>query len=198
MTKCTAILFFPLLILYPLMTRKLRHRIVCDARKCLLVSNQHSTSSLLDLFTPLIRREFRAIYLHRVKCSSFMGRFFSNVFSFLYPPPAGLIIYTRDIGEGLFIQHGVATIIAASKIGKNAWINQQVTIGYTNNTDSPTIGNNVTIGAGAKVLGNITIGNNSVIGANAVVVKNVPDNCVVVGVPARIVRRNGIRINETL
>lgn len=109
-----------------------------------------------------------------------------------------MIIYTRDIGGGLIIQHGVATIIAARKIGKNGWINQQVTIGYTNDTDCPTLGDNVTVGAGAKVLGDVTVGNNVVIGANAVVVKDVPDDCVVVGVPARIVRRDGARVDKPL
>jgi serine O-acetyltransferase len=83
-------------------------------------------------------------------------------------------------------------------IGANAWINQGVTIGYVNNTDCPTIGNNVRIASGAKVLGNVTIGDNVTVGANAVVVKNVPANSTVVGVPAKIVRRNGKRVSEKL
>jgi serine O-acetyltransferase len=109
-----------------------------------------------------------------------------------------LFLYTEDIGKGLFIQHGFSTIIAAESIGKNCWINQQVTIGYSNATDCPAIGDNVTIYAGAKVIGKVQIGDNVRIGANAVVVKNVPDNCTVVGVPAYIVRRNGNRMNEPL
>jgi serine O-acetyltransferase len=105
---------------------------------------------------------------------------------------------TKDIGPGLFIQHGFSTIIAAKSIGENCWINQQVTIGYSNATDCPIIGNNVTINAGAKIIGKVLVGNNTKVGANAVVVKNVPENCTVVGVPAYIVRRNGIKTKEEL
>lgn len=73
-------------------------------------------------------------------------------------------------------------------MGKNCTIFQQTTIGATEK-GTPTLGDNVTIYCGAKVLGNISIGNNVVIGANAVVVKDVPDNVVVAGVPAKIIRR---------
>ena len=109
-----------------------------------------------------------------------------------------LYIYTKDIGPGLFIQHGFATIISAEKIGRNCWINQQVTIGYLNDTDTPTLGNNVVIHAGAKVLGRLRIGDNCTVGANAVVVKDIPENCTVVGVPAYIVRRDGVKVKEPL
>ncbi|MHB8846860.1 MAG: serine O-acetyltransferase [Burkholderiales bacterium] len=109
-----------------------------------------------------------------------------------------LFIRTPRIGPGLFIQHGFATIIAAREIGDNCFINQQVTVGYSNATDAPTIGNNVSISAGAKVIGGIHIGDNVKIGANAVVVKNVPANVTVVGVPGRIVKRDGKRVNESL
>jgi serine O-acetyltransferase len=109
-----------------------------------------------------------------------------------------LYIHTKDIGPGLFIQHGFATIISAEKIGRNCWINQQVTIGYLNDTDTPTLGNNVTIHAEAKILGNVRVGDNSRVGANAVVVKDVPESCTVVGVPAYVVRRNGVKVKEPL
>ena len=117
----------------------------------------------------------------------------------LYPlcsPMPTLYIYTKDIGPGLFIQHGFASIISADKIGRNCWINQQVTIGFSNDTDCPIIGDNVIIYAGAKVLGNVRVGDNSIVGANAVVIKDVPENCTVVGVPAYIVRRNGEKVSE--
>lgn len=109
-----------------------------------------------------------------------------------------LFISTKNIGTGLFIQHGFSTIIAAKSIGKNCWINQQVTIGYTNDNDCPTIMDNVSINAGAKVIGKVTVGENSIIGANAVVVKNVPSNCTVVGVPAYIIKRDGKKVKELL
>ena len=121
--------------------------------------------------------EYRSLFYHRL---GWIGKI-------LYPlcrPMPTLYIYTKDIGPGLFIQHGFATIISAEKIGQNCWINQQVTIGFLNDTDCPTIGNNVTIYAGAKVIGNVRVGDNSIVGANAVVVKDVPENCTVVGVPA--------------
>ena len=113
-----------------------------------------------------------------------------------------MFITTETIGEGLFIQHGFATVIAARSIGRNCWINQQVTIGFSNKDDCPVLEDNVTINAGAKVIGGIkvgknsivganavvrqgiTIGNNAMIGAGAVVVKNVADNTTVTGVPA--------------
>jgi serine O-acetyltransferase len=109
-----------------------------------------------------------------------------------------LFIYTPKIGEGLFIQHGFATIISATSIGKNCWINQQVTIGYSNDTDCPTIQDNVFIYAGAKIIGKVNIGSNSKVGANSVVIKSVPENCTVVGVPAKIVRKDGHKITAEL
>jgi serine O-acetyltransferase len=109
-----------------------------------------------------------------------------------------LFITTETIGEGLFIQHGFATVIAARSIGRNCWINQQVTIGFSNKDDCPVLEDNVTINAGAKVIGGIKVGKNSIVGANAVVVKNVPENCVVVGVPAYIVKRDGQKVKQEL
>jgi len=71
-------------------------------------------------------------------------------------------------------------------------------MGYADVDDRPTVGNNVSVGAGAKIFGSITIGDNVIIGANAVVIKDVPANCTVVGVPARIIRRNGKRVDGEL
>ena len=128
--------------------------------------------------------EYRNLFYYRVG-------YIQYFFKFLCPELSTLYLYTPHIGEGLFIQHGFATIINATSIGKNCWINQQVTIGFTNSTDSPTILDNATIYAGAKVLGNVVVGQNAVVGANAVVVKDVPNDCTVVGIPARIIKMNG-------
>ena len=89
------------------------------------------------------------------------------------------------IGKRLFIDHGTGTVIGeTTTIGDDCLIYHQVTLGSTGKEKEfkrhPTIGNNVMIGAGAKVLGNINIGNNVKIGANAVVTKSIPDNCTVV------------------
>jgi len=135
--------------------------------------------------------EYRNVFYLRVGG----WRYFLNIFC---PKMSTLYIATNKIGKGLFIQHGFATIIAAKSIGENCWINQQVTIGYLNEFELPEIGDNVIISAGAKVIGNVYIGDNSKIGANAVVLKNVPPNCTVVGVPAYIVRKNGLRVTESL
>ena len=96
------------------------------------------------------------------------------------------------IGSGLFIDHGMGVVIGETAIiGKNVTMYQGVTLGGTGKQRGkrhPTIGDNVVIGAGAKVLGNITIGNDSMVGANAVVIKDVPPHSTVVGVPGRITR----------
>ncbi len=127
-----------------------------------------------------------------------ISRILLELAKFAYRPMNTLYIDTATIGAGLFIQHGFSTIIAAARIGQNCWINQQVTIGYSDVADCPTIGDNVKITAGAKVFGNITIGDNSIIGANAVVFKDVPPNCTVVGVPAYIVKCDGKKVKKPL
>ena len=134
--------------------------------------------------------EFRNLFYNRVGSVSML-------INFLCPKMNTLFIHTQDIGPGLYIQHGFATIITAKSIGKDCWINQQVTIGF-NGADSPVIKDNVTIRAGAKVIGNVTVGGNSIVGANAVVVKNVPGNSTVVGVPAYIIKRDGMKVKESL
>jgi len=100
-----------------------------------------------------------------------------------------------QIGKGFFIDHGNGVVIGETTIiGDNVTIYQGVTLGGTGKDTGkrhPTIGSNVTIGAGAKVLGPFTVGDNSKIGASAVVLKEVPPNCTVVGNPGRIVRRKG-------
>lgn len=98
------------------------------------------------------------------------------------------------IGEGFFIDHGNGVIIGeTTKIGNNVTLYQGVTLGGTGKEQGkrhPTIGDNVMISAGAKVLGSFTIGDNSKIGAGSVVLKEVPPNSTVVGVPGRVVRRD--------
>lgn len=132
------------------------------------------------LYLMTMYKEFRNIVYKRMGKLQYLVRW-------MCPPLSTLYIHCDDIGGGLRIQHGFATIITAEKIGKNAKIFQQVTIGY-NGDVRPTIGDNVEICCGAKVLGGVHVGNNVIIGANAVVVKDVPDNCVVGGVPAKIIK----------
>ena len=99
------------------------------------------------------------------------------------------------IGRRFFIDHGMGVVIGeTTEIGDDVLIYQGVTLGGTGNEHGkrhPTLGNNVVVGTGAKVLGNIRIGDHVKIGAGSVVVKPVPDNCTVVGVPGRVVRTRG-------
>ncbi len=99
------------------------------------------------------------------------------------------------IGRGFFIDHGTGVVIGGTAIiGDNVTLYQGVTLGGTSLQHTkrhPTLGNNVTVGSGAAVLGDITIGDNVKIGANSVVVKDVPPNSTVVGIPGRVVLRDG-------
>ena len=99
---------------------------------------------------------------------------------------------SKNIEGGLVINHGHSTRINADHIGKNCHIFQNVTIGTRGSNKHCTIGDNVIIGTGAVVLGNIKIGNNVKIGANATVVKSIPDNSTVVPASPRIIENNKI------
>ena len=126
-----------------------------------------------------------------------MARFISQIGRFF----TGIEIHpAAQIAPGLFIDHGMGVVIGETTIiGENVLIFQGVTLGGTGKEHGkrhPTIGNNVLIGVGAKVLGNITVGDGAVIGGGAVVLKNVPPNCTAVGVPARIVKEDGKRVMD--
>lgn len=105
------------------------------------------------------------------------------------------------IGKGLFIDHGAGVVIGeTTEIGDNCTLYQNVTLGGTGKDVGkrhPTLGNNVMVGAGARVLGPFKIGDNSKIAANAVVLEEVPPNCTAVGVPARVVKRDGVRVSNS-
>lgn len=105
-----------------------------------------------------------------------------------------------QIGKGLFIDHGMGVVIGETSIlGENVTLFQGVTLGGTGKEKGkrhPTLGNNVVVGAGAKILGNIKLGDNVSVGANAVVLKDVPSNSTVVGVPGRITRHEGKRVED--
>ena len=103
-----------------------------------------------------------------------------------------------EIAGGCFIDHGSGVVIGETAvIGENCTLYQGVTLGGTGKDKGkrhPTLGNNVMVSAGAKVLGPITVGDNSKIGAGSVVLCDVPPNCTVVGIPGRIVKRDGERV----
>jgi len=146
-----------------------------------------------------------ALILHRIAHILFkLHLFFSaRLLSQLARFLTGIEIHPgAKIGRGFFIDHGMGVVIGeTSIIGDNVLLYQGVTLGGTGleaGKRHPTIGNNVVIGGGAKVLGNITIGDNSYIGANAVVIKDVPPNSTVVGVPGRITKQDGKKIDVKL
>jgi serine O-acetyltransferase len=107
----------------------------------------------------------------------------------LRKPVETLILDIGELGPGLFIQHGFATIVSAERMGADCWINQQVTVGHVYNRGCPRFGDRVTLSAGAVVVGPISVGDDATIGANTTVVKDVPAGAVVVGPPSRVIER---------
>lgn len=126
------------------------------------------------------------------------ARFISHVSRFL----TGIEIHPgAEIGEGLFIDHGSGVVIGeTAEIGNNVTIYQGVTLGGTGKEKGkrhPTIGDNVVVSVGAKVLGSFPVGKNSKIGAGSVVLKAIPPDSTVVGVPGKVVARNGQKITRS-
>ncbi len=143
-----------------------------------------------------------AIILHRIAHAVYrkrlytLARLISHISRFL----TGIEIHPgAKIGRGFFIDHGSGVIIGeTTEIGDNVTLYQGVTLGGTGKEKGkrhPTIRDNVVVSAGAKILGSFEVGEGSKIGAGSVVLKPVPPNCTVVGVPGRIVRRDGVKVN---
>ena len=137
---------------------------------------------------------FQAVILYRFahRLSELKIPFLPRYISYWARIFTGIEIHpSAKIGDRFFVDHGTGVVIGeTTEIGDDVLIYQDVTlggVGFEKGKRHPTVGNNVTIGAGAKLLGNIKIGNNVKIGAGAVVLENVPDNCTAVGVPARII-----------
>jgi len=138
---------------------------------------------------------------HRLWCwrLKFLARLISQINRFM----TGIEIHPgAKIGKGFFIDHGMGVVIGeTAEIGDGVLMYHGVTLGGVSlekKKRHPTIGNNVVIAAGAKVLGAITVGDNAKIGANAVVLKDVPPDSTVVGIPGRVVIQNGVRVTDPL
>jgi len=136
-------------------------------------------------------RKAHWFYQHNMK---FIARFLSQ----RARHKTGIEIHpAAEIGKGLFIDHGMGVVIGETTvIGDNCTLYQGVTLGGTGKDHGkrhPTLGDNVMVGAGAKVLGPFRVGDNARVAAGAVVLDEVPDNATAVGVPARVVRLNGLR-----
>jgi len=144
-----------------------------------------------------------AIWLHRISHALFKrgwivsARLVSNFCRFL----TGIEIHPgATIGDGLFIDHGTGIVIGeTAELGKNVTLYQGVTLGGTGKEKGkrhPTIGNNVVVATGAKVLGSFKVGDHAKIGAGSVVLKEVPPHATVVGIPGRVVVLHGTRIHN--
>ncbi len=156
-----------------------------------------SRTEVLLLYSGLHARILHRLSHHLNSCGHRLSaRAVSQLAKFL----TGIEIHPgATIGKGLFIDHGSGVVIGETAIiGDNCTIYQGVTLGGTGKETGkrhPTLGDNVMVGAGAKLLGNFTIGSNSKIAAGAVVLGDVPENCTAVGIPAHIVKKDGARVS---
>ncbi|TES81607.1 MAG: serine O-acetyltransferase [Dehalococcoidia bacterium] len=166
----------------------------CSVRKDIKAVFEHDPAAVSTLEVLLAYPGFHARQYHRIAHTlfrwhiPFLPRFISHISRFL----TGIEIHPgAKIGEGFFIDHGMGVVIGeTSVIGDNVTIYQGVTLGGTSHLRAkrhPTLGDNVVVGVGAQLIGNITIGENSKVGAGSVVVSSVPANATVVGVPGRVV-----------
>lgn len=167
-------------------------------RRDLVAARDRDPAARSSLEVALLYPGVHAVWLHRVAHPLWVRghHFWSRAISQLARKFTGIEIHPgATIGQGLFIDHGMGVVIGETAVvGEDVTIYHGVTLGGTTldrgKKRHPTIGDRVTIGAGAKVLGNIEIGADSRIGANSVVVRSVPIASVVVGVPGQIVSRS--------
>ena len=166
-----------------------------------VVDRDPATNSRWEVF--LCSPGLHAIWGHRLAHWFYrhdrriIARFISHVNRFL----TGVEIHPgAQLGEGIFIDHGMGIVIGeTTEIGDNVTIYKGVVLGGTGKESGkrhPTIGHNVVISSNSIVLGAINIGNNVKIGAGSVVLDDVPDDCTVVGVPGRVVKKAGVRVEE--
>jgi serine O-acetyltransferase len=166
-----------------------------------VIKNDPAARNALEVI--LLYPSIQAVISHRLahifykKKMYFTARLLSQITRFT----TGIEIHPgAQIGKGLFIDHGMGVVIGeTAEIGDNVTIYHGATLGGTGKDIGkrhPTVGNNVMIGSGAKLLGPINIGNNVKVGANTVVLIDVPDNSTCVGIPGRIVKKSAIEIIE--
>lgn len=159
-----------------------------------ILENDPAARSKMEVF--LLYPSIHALISHRIAHSFykhnmfFISRLISQINRFI----TGIEIHPgATIGSGILIDHGMGVVIGETAIvGNRVTIYHGTTLGGTGKESGkrhPTVGNNVIIGAGAKVLGPITIGDNSKVGANSVVLKDVPANSTVVGIPAKVINK---------
>ena len=179
--------------------KRLRSRIKKDIR--VIFERDPAARSVIEVVC--CYSGLHAIWLHRISHKLYLKgwvllpRMISNLGRFL----TGIEIHPgATIGEGLFIDHGTGIVIGeTAELGRNVTLYQGVTLGGTGKEKgkrNPTIGNNVVVASGAKVLGSFTVGDHAKIGAGSVVLKAVPAYATVVGIPGRVVVMHGKRVGE--
>ena len=137
---------------------------------------------------------------HRIWKSKLPIKLIARVLSQVSRMLTGIEIHPgAKIGKGVFIDHGMGLVIGeTTEIGERCLLYQGVTLGGTGKEGGkrhPTLENNVVVGAGAKILGNVRIGTNTRIGAGSVVLRDVGNDCTVVGIPGRVIHQSGVKIN---
>jgi serine O-acetyltransferase len=168
--------------------------LIASIRKDIKAAFEHDPAAVSTLEILLAYPGFHARQWHRLAHTLFnwhvpvLPRLISHVSRFL----TGIEIHPgATIGDGFFVDHGMGVVIGeTSVIGNNVTLYQGVTLGGTSQQKKkrhPTLGNNVVVGVGAQVIGDITIGDNAKVGAGSVVINSVPANATVVGVPGRVV-----------
>lgn len=151
--------------------------------------------NILKRMVPWIERDIKIYKLYK-KSRNYMvknKKYIASYYSYkIYKKYGCEISQNAEIGEKLMLPHPIGIVIGEGvKIANNCVIYQNVTLGRKDRNISkyPVIGNNVTIYAGAKIVGDVKIGNNAIIGTNAVVLEDVPENSIAVGIPAKIIKR---------
>lgn len=177
-----AVIFLPHLLTYCCSSHKktILEDVIAYKKKRLL--------SLPNIFTLLFLLEndpfFRKMFYFRIGKKSFLIKWYAPGDNTFYP--------SGKIGGGIYLPHPYATILNAKEIGVNFTCRQCTTIGNKvdgRNDLRPVIGDNVTLGANVCIIGGVHIGNNVVVGAGSIVVKDIPDNCIVVGNPAKVIKK---------
>lgn len=176
------LLLWPLAILYWLSYQK--HAIYQDTMADMKFRSANIKGTSAVLYVLLLDKYYRSLFYYRIG-------FLSLLVSWLWRGDNSFSITAKNIMGGVFCVHPSSTYLNAHYIGRNFTCRQNTTIGNKSDdkpSERPTIGDNVSLGANVVIIGNVRIANNVTIGAGSVVVKDVPDNAIVVGNPARIIK----------